>query len=334
MLSVHALGQYVFCPRAAILAAECGDQREFDEPLPRLTYLPNFDLALIEEALSRKFKQFSLSVVMIVALAVSMRISMDDETWERFYLAAGMLFLAVYWDVHLVRDIVVLSLRRASAIHAKPKEPIGTFTGIRPINWWSMLQAGFESISYQQPIQHPDLPLEGRPWRVLHKDSLRIPVIRTSGKRLGEGKNQLFPKLQVRLVAYAMLLEADDFHKVPYGLVFPIDSPHGLAFAITDDHRHRAKKLLAEFAQTLADSKTKNLQPNLPANRNRCSNCDYGKPSETSLRNVAAGRKAGEHLVILQSRSGRLFHCQCANRFGSAPPHRDSVRIGLTAILG
>ena len=333
MLSVHALGQYVFCPRAAILAVERGDDRDHDSRLPRLSYLPNFDLARIEEALSAKFKLLLLAVVMIGALAVSMAISTNEQTWEPFYLAAAMLFLTIFWAVHLVRDIILLSLRRAAAIHAKQKEPLEAFTGIQPVNWWSLLQAGYEPIGYNQPFQHPELPLEGHPWRVLHRDSLRIPVIRSSGNRLGDGKNRLFPKHEVRLTAYAMLLEADGFHKVPYGLVFPVDSPRGLAFAITDGHRRRAKKLLAEFAQKLVDSQQQGSHPELPTNRNRCTNCDYGKPVETSLRQVASARKAGERIIILQSRSNRLFHCQCANRFGSAPPHRDSVRMGLRAIL-
>lgn len=333
LLSVHALGQYVFCPRSAILAAERGDERDIDEPLPRLTFLPSFDLARIEEALSLKLKQFALAVLLVVALTISMIVSSRDEIWSQFYLAAGTLFLGLLWAANLLTAIVTLAVRRFVALHAEASEPLESLQGTQPINWWSMLNAGFEPITYQRPFQHPELPLEGCPWRVLHKDSLRIPVIRTGGDRLGNGKDQLFPKNEVRLVAYALLLEADGHLKVPYGLVFPSDSPHGLAFAITDNHRRQAVQLLSDFEKQLNDSQQRNVQPSLPENRNRCANCDYGKPIVTSIREVNSLRKAGEHVVVLQSHSEQIFRCDCGDRFGSAPPHRDSVRMGLRAVL-
>lgn len=333
LLSVHALGQYVFCPRAAILAAERGDQRDLDEPLPRPTFLPNFDLDRIEGVLAQKFKHLVLALVLLVALPTSMVLSLRNETMGYFYLAAATLFFALMWTADLLTAVVKLAIRRAAALRAEAREPEPAFSGTEPVNWWSMLNAGFEPITHQRQFQHPELPLEGNPWRVLHKGSLRIPVIQAGGDRLGNQKDRLFPKHEVRLTAYAMLLEADGHHKGPYGLVFPADSPRGLAFSITDNHRRQAVQLLAEFEKQLDDSQQRNVHPGLPANRNCCTNCDYGKPIATSIREVNSLRKAGEQVVILQSRSDQLFHCDCADRFGSAPPHRDAIRMGLRAIL-
>lgn len=333
MLSVHALGQFVFCPRAAILAAERGDQRDLDEPLPRLTFLPNFDLERIEEALSAKLKLLGLAVVLIVALPVSMVLSLRDQTPVYFYLASATLFFALLWAADLLTAVVKLAIRRAIALRAEAREPEPSFSGTESVNWWSLLNAGFEPITYPRPFQHPEYPLEGCPWRVLHKGSLRIPVIRAGGDRLGNDSDRLFPKHEVRLVAYALLLEADGHHRVPYGVVFPPDSPWGLAFSITENHRRQAVKLLADFQQQLNDSQQRNVHPGLPANRNCCANCDYGKPVPTTLREVNSLRKAGEQVVVLQNRSDQLFRCDCADRFGSAPPHRDAVRMQLRVIL-
>lgn len=333
MLSVHALGQYVFCARSAILAAERGDERDIDEPPPRLTYLPNFDLERIEELLSTSLKQLLLAVVLILGLMFSMVLSSQNQNPIQFNLAAITFFFGLLWSAHLVASIVQLAIRRVAALRAEAREPDPSFEGTRPVNWWSMLNAGFESIRYQRPFRHPELPLEGSPWRVLQKASLRIPVIRTGGDRLGNGKGQLFPKHEVRLTAYAMLLEADGHLKVPYGIVFPVDSPWGIAFAITENHRRKASQLLNELEQKLNESQQNKIQPSLPENRNRCANCDYGKPVVTSIREVASARKAGEQVVVLQSRSEDIFRCDCGDRFGSAPPHRISVRKGLRAIL-
>jgi hypothetical protein len=135
------------------------------------------------------------------------------------------------------------------------------------------------------------------------------------------------------LVAYALLLASAGHIEVPYGLVFPVDSPHGLAFPITSELRDRAVRLLYEFERKLAESQHENIQPQLPENRNRCAGCDYGKPVPTTAREVENARKSGQQLVILQHRSGDLYRCECADRFGSAPPHGLTVKKGLTAVV-
>jgi hypothetical protein len=150
---------------------------------------------------------------------------------------------------------------------------------------------------------------------------------------LGERKNELYPKHQVRLVAYALLLEAAGHIEIPYGLVFPVDSPRGLAFPITSALRDRTVRLLYEFEQKLVESKHAKVQPQLPENRNRCVRCEYGRPVPTTTKAVENARKAGQQLVILQHRSGDLYRCECADRFGSAPPHGLTLKKGLTAVV-
>jgi hypothetical protein len=196
-----------------------------------------------------------------------------------------------------------------------------------------MLKAGFEPIIYERPFQHPELPLEGSPWRVLQRGSRRIPVIKSGGRKLGDKRGELYPKHQVRLVAYALLLEATGHIDVPYGLVFPVDSPHGRAFPITVELRERCVRLLYEFERKLAESQRERTQPQLPENRKRCANCDYGKPVPTTAREVENARKSRQQLVVLQHSSGELYRCECADRFGSAPPHGLTVRKGLTAVV-
>ena len=120
LLSVHALGQYVFCVRSAILAAERGDERDIDEPPPRLTFLPNFDLERIEEMLSANLRQLVLAAVLIVCLMVSMTLSAIDEGPFQFYLAALAFLFALLWAAHLLICIVQLTLRRMAAMAPKP----------------------------------------------------------------------------------------------------------------------------------------------------------------------------------------------------------------------
>lgn len=333
LFSVHALGQYVFCPRSGILAAENGDQRDEDDELPRLTYLPNFDRQRIEEAISGKLTQLAFFVLYGVCLVVLMKMGLADRNRWVFYPSAVVLLGLGFWSLGTLFDLLELVLRRQAAIRAEAREPEPDIREIVRVNWWSLLKAGLEPIEYQQPFQHPELPLEGCPWRVLQRGSRRIPVIRSGAWKLGDRKGELYVKHQVRLVAYALLLEATGHIEVPYGVVFSVHSPHGLAFPITAELRQRTVDLLRDFQQQIVASQQHQSHPEMPPNRNRCTNCDYGKPSATTTEDVQRDLRAGKQLVVLQHHQGDLYRCECGDRFGSAPPHGMTVKKNLRVIV-
>ena len=256
----------------------------------------------------------------------------EQKRWL-FYPSFLALLGLGFWSLDVIVCILDLAIRRRAAIRAQARAPEPNITRTQRVNWWSMLKAGFEPIIYERPFQHGELPLEGSPWRVLQRAGLRIPVIKSGSHKLGDKKGELYPKHQIRLAAYALLLEAAGHLDAPYGLVFPVDSPHGLAFPITRELRERCARLLFELEGKLAQSQHENIQPQPPENRNRCASCDYGKPTPTTARQVASARKSGQQVVVLQHRSGELYRCECADRFGSAPPHRLTLNKGLTAVV-
>jgi len=158
-------------------------------------------------------------------------------------------------------------------------------------------------------------------------------VIRSGAWKLGDRKGELYVKHQVRLVAYALLLEATGHIEVPYGVVFSVHSPHGLAFPITAELRQRTIGLLHDFQQQIVASQQHHSHPEMPPNRNRCTNCDYGKPSATTTEEVQRDLRAGKQLVVLQHHQGDLYRCECGDRFGSAPPHRMTVKKNLRVVV-
>jgi hypothetical protein len=334
LIGVHALGQYVFCRRSAILAIETGDQTDQDEPLPRLTYLPNFDREKIEEVLSAKITQLGFYLFYSLCLISLLHIGLAKQNRLIFYPSFLSFLVLAVCIVETFMSIAILAARRRKALNAEARELDPHFEKIEPVNWWSMLNTGYESIRYEQPFQHPELPLVGAPWRVLQRGSQRIPVVKAGGRRLGNDKQSLYPKHEVRLVAYALLLEASNHIQVPYGLIFPADSPSGLAFPITDELRVRAKKMLKDLERTLTDSQLRGMHPEMPGNRSRCANCELGRPHPISESDVKNARNANEQLVVLKHHSGRLFRCQCADRFGAPPPHRATTKLELTALVG
>ena len=332
-LSVHALGQFLFCPRSAILAAERGDERDVDEPLPRLTYLPNFDRERIEEELRKKLHEIGFSVAFVVVTVCLMVVGAIEQNRALFFASLLACMAILTWCVHLLVVLIRLAMRRRAAIVAEAREPDPEVLGIQQVNWWSMLKAGFEPVNYDRPFRHPEYPLEGCPWRVLERDSVRIPVIRTTGAKLGNDKGKLYPKHQIRLVAYALLLEAAGHIDVPYGLIFPSDSPRGLAFQITDELREETIQKLREFWGMLSQSHDQHVEPSLPAHQRKCHQCAHGHPQLISIGEINRQRKQGNRVVVLMNGKGKTYHCDCGNRFGTAPPNARSLELGLVASL-
>jgi hypothetical protein len=310
-----------------------GHEQEVDEPLPRLTYLPNFDRERIEELLSRKLRGLGVSILYAASLVILMIAGAIKQERLLFYSPMFLGMGYVYWFVITIVDISRLAGRRRAAMKAEARQPDPQVTGIQVVNWWSMLKASFEPVNYERPFRHPELPLEGCPWRVLERGSIRVPVIRSGIDKLGLSPGELYPKHLIRLTAYALLLESTGHHEVPFGLVFPADSPKGLAVRITPALRERTIRSLEEFADKLRNSQQHHVEPRPPENRNRCGRCVHGEPETISIAEVEATRKSGAPLLVLHHGRGICFHCQCGDRFGSAPPHAKSIKLGLAAAL-
>lgn len=333
ILSVHALGQLLYCPLSAILAAELGDQSEPKEDFPRLTYLPCFDRERIEEMLKTQIQWLTWAFLLTLG-SLGLAVFAVVQQYPLLFLVAvvGIFgFAALFFALPI--SIAQLVWRRRAAKKAEATEPDPEVTEIQPVNWWSMLKCGYEPANYLQPFLHPELPLEGCPWRVLERGSRRIPVIRSGATSLGFEKGELYPKHEIRLVAYALLLESISNVEVPFGLVFPAQSPVGLALPITDELRNRATAYLMELDKKLKDSQQNNMDPRPPENRNLCKDCQYGAPEQIAIAEVETQRKAGNRLLVLEDSKGQMYHCKCGDRFGAAPPHARSEKLGLTSPL-
>ncbi len=332
-ISVHVLGQFAFCNRAGIYSAENGDEADLDEPQPQWAYVPNFDLERIEEQLAKLLQQLWMLVGLVTLFSVGMVGGVMLQDRRIFYPALVGVIVCFLSLVSTGRMVLILAWRRAAARRAPVVEPSLTLDHIEPVNWWSLLKAGFEPVAYQRQFRHPQLPLEGSPWRVLERGSLRIPVIKSGGSKLGDAKHTLYPKHEIRLAAYAILLEATEHVQVPYGLIFGADSHRGLAVPITPASRQRVVDELERASDKIVRSQSGDSDPRPPADRQRCATCRLGEPVPLSEAEIRSARKAGTRLLVLKDSSDRKFHCACGDRFGSAPPHRRIAELGLTATV-
>jgi hypothetical protein len=332
-MSVHVLGQFAFCGRAGIYSAENGDETDLDEPLPQWGYLPNFDLERIEEQLAKLLRQLWLLLGLIVIFIVGMVGGVALQDRRIFYPALLGVLVCGVSVFNTVVMVLTLLWRRAAARRAQAREPDRAIDRIQAVNWWSLLKAGFDPVPCQRQFRHPRLALEGSPWRVLERGSLRIPVIKSGARKLGDAKHAIYPKHELRLAAYAMLLEATEHVQVPYGVIFLADSHLGLAIPITEFLRNQVAEQLERANDLIVRSQRGESEPRPPADRNRCATCRLGEPIAISDSDIRSARKSRTSLLVLKDPSERKFHCACGDRFGSAPPHRRIINLGLTSTV-
>ncbi len=331
VLSVHALGQFEFCPRAGIYAAEHPEPQDADEPLPSLGYLPNFDLEQIEERLQEELTRLVWWTIAELMIFWGLWVAFDAQrriVWYAlligFCCCAGSL-------VSSATLLVRLLYRRTAARNARDFQPEICVVAVTAVNWWAILKSGFEPMVFDRPLQHPTLPLDGNPWRVLVQGSLRIPVIRSGSRRLGPRPGEVFRKHRLRLAAYAELLEATQHVQTPFGLVFPADSHLGLAVPLPASERVNLSQRFERAVRWLRDSQSAHSDPRLPEDRNRCSGCELGYPRPIARKEIEEARRAHRPLLVLENADQKTYHCHCGDRFGGLPPHRKTLEMRLRA---
>ncbi len=327
-IGVHVLTEFVFCPRAGVVASE----QERDDPgedlfaAPRLDFLPDYSVRLIEEGLQHTWHDIwaALTIASPVGL-VLFSLHMFGRSQEAVILAVTLSAGLLYWLWKLQLKIVELQRRLKAAADAVPQAPDPGLSEIQAVNWWSLLKAGFSPLQYDQPYEDRDWKLIGKPWRVLQMGPLRIPVFR---KR--QGGAELFPQHYVRMAAYCHLIEVCEGAEAPYGIVFFGDGYDGLTIPNSPVNRETFEEGLKQARRILQALDRDHLIPGKPARPVICHDCPVGRPqgyrkgqSETVLRRKQVPP------FLTRGPDKQLYHSRCGDRFGWVPPHDRAVEKNL-----
>ncbi len=324
-IGVHVLSEYVFCPRAAMLARESGDDSGDEEPTlgPRLDWMGDYDEHRFAEALHSAYGDLRLwftlmapAMLLVLILWFSIApIAGLAATLPLFYLVTKS-WETLLQIIHLVRERAMFQAAVPATIDLNPQN-------ITQVNWWSLRKAGFDCVKPDH-LRDPGERLTGRPWRELIKGrQLRIPVVH---KRRGE-RNWGMQHI-VRMMAYCRLIETCEGGSAPFGVLMFAGSYDCLIIPNTAAHQAEYQRYLADAREFLPLYSTGKSMP-APPRDNRCSGCHWGKPrpqtagSETILNGLRVkplGTKAN---------NGIIYHCSCGDRFESVPPHDDSVQLGI-----
>jgi hypothetical protein len=107
----------------------------------------------------------------------------------------------------------------------------------------------------------------------------------------------------------------------------------GLAVPISQSLRDETLRRIEFFGETLRRSQEAEGDPPMPRERRRCQMCRLGKPLLLIDKDIEQHRKARLPLLVLASPQGKRYHCLCGDRFGAAPPHARSLKLGLATLL-
>ncbi len=325
-IKVRTLGEFVFCQRAGILSSlqETNDtEREYDQP--NLDFLPQYSLAVVEEQLAIHLRRLgtraTLAVLLLVVGGVSFWFS-----WKIAVVAAAVLLFVLSRSFNReLRSVLTLADTRRQALQAEPVEPPSTLSSAVPVNWWSLLKSGFDSIRLQESLRDEETKLSGTPWRVLRKGSLRIPVIKLETANFEAGRFWVYPQHEIRLAAYAHLLATCEGGEVPYAIALFGDSFDGIAIPISAEAM-RAIESQLDAAREAIRRHAASLPTDAPENTNVCSGCPFGCPRAVT---EAARRDPSKKIHGVPARDGRSYHSECGDLFSWTPPHWLAKKKGL-----
>lgn len=325
LVAVHVLSEHVFCPRAAMLALESGDDDGSEEPMlgPRLDWAGDYDEQRFAEELNqhrdtRRYWLFwlALSCLLVLALWTFVHPGSALAACVAPIFCLAMIIKSLLRSIDLVRQRALL--RRAPEIEFDVNA-----AEIRWVNWWSLRKAGFDCLRPDRMYDR-QLRLVGRPWRELVKGSnVRIPVIY---KRLGEVKCR--PQHLVRIAAYCRLIQACEGASAPFGVIVFAGSYNVLVIPCTEERRTAMLQALDEARWYMNVLQTRNMEPGKPAPE-VCSGCHWGKPRQHSDESVTTLRGRRIRARRTHATNGREYHSTCGDRFDWVPPHHDAVQLGI-----
>ena len=328
MIGVHVLSEFIFCRRSGLLALEKGvDDEGYDpEECPRLNYVPDYFLREIIEQLEAvtarvwRFLTFAAAGTLVLFL-----VGATVSWW-----LAGLLLVPIapflYLFVLDVRGLLLLHRRRTLAAEASGVAPDPNHQQSQQINWWALREAGFESIRLAGALHDRSARLVGRPWAVLQRGGMRIPVfLHTREDR------KIFPQHRARMAAYCHLISTAERAQAPYGIILFAGSYDGITVPMNDANWSTLERGLEAARTVTRNLDQKRILPEQPNRLAICKKCLFGrperyKPGETEVLVGDAVLTA----TVTDDVNDNPCVSRCGTRYRWVPPHEKAIALGLT----
>lgn len=309
-ISVHSISEYLFCPRAGVVSHESPRDEPARRLSPNLNFTFPYSLRAVNKQLVRVVIQFTAASIGAALMWWASGRIFGANPLLRPALTGLLLLGALYSALQVVGFILI----RNTAINAAPAEPDLAKYPEQRIEWWSLLAAGFDSVRYHDALYDPQLHLSGKPWRVLRRGSLRIPVFRD------RRPIKSYAQARAKVAAYCRLLEVAEGAQSPYGVVLYTGEYTGKAIRASMSKRtveHVARQLLV-----LTRDRTHVSERNISG----CIRCPHGNPRAARWWQKSTFPLKRPGLLRI-----KRYCSPCGERFSWKPPHRIALALGLHA---
>ena len=321
ILGVHILTQFIYCPLAGLTQYEDKRTDRHDGQAPRKDYLPEYDLEEIDRKYYVRIQQIKVVGLMYLAFSVGSLIGWGIFGWLYavcFVAGSLMVVLAVWKKVH---EAVILLQRRNEYLRAQPADLSIPLREDTNVNWWGLLKSGFDLFEGEKMTDHK-LKITGKPFRVLRKGGLTIPVFYYTGEA-----TEVRYRDRARIAAYCRLLTENEGCESPYGIILRTGSYTATAVPNDDRAQGILRKELPRARRVIQKS-LEETDPDKPRDPQNCRTCPLGKPILYDPRRETHYRYDVPIRPKPRSYKGRSFHSQCGDRFEWTPPHQRAIRFG------
>lgn len=328
-VGVHVLSEHVFCPRAALIAFEAGDDGHAEPELgPRLDNWVDYDAHRFAEELRAAWDGLRLWLTLMAPALLGVFV-----LWRMVSPLAGIIgalpafYLAArIWDTSM--RIIDLVRERASYDAAPMTEIDPAPQAMVEVNWWTLRKAGFDCLKPADAHRDPVRRLRGKPWRMLTKGTtLRIPVIRKHRGERSWGRQHV-----VRLAAYCHLIEACEGADAPFGVLMFAGSYDCLIFPSTPEAKAMLERALDDAREFVRVYEEGQYLPTAPTD-GRCVGCHFGKPRRHQEGSATVLRTEPIEAFATMGVDQKTYHCHCGDRFNWVPPHRQAVELKIAQEL-
>ncbi len=327
-LSVHALTEFEFCPRAGIVAVENDWQQEPERDRINLGFYLPVDFADLEHRLNDSMNHLWRWVACVVVALVAAIVA---SLWHRPLIALLGVLACIPSSFPLrssIETVLRLVGQRRELLAWQSRELRFDAETPHPVDWRDILRSSWMTIRCLEAYQDDQRGLIGKPWCVIRHGSFTIPVWRFPPHPVAEP--QIYPQHLVRMAAYCHLVTECEGRQSPCGVVLFGDSYlgttlpfHSVAQQQLWEAYENARAILANID---ADDRWKPPAPSA----NLCSGCPCGAPRAYRELHTEF-RRNGEYIPVYGSTAAdqKLYHSPCGDRFEWKPPHERAKSLGI-----
>ena len=221
-----------------------------------------------------------------------------------------MLFIT--WQALSIFAVIQeLQRRRRILLESKSAEPDPYLEEMQPVNWFGLLNLGFQSQKPQDSMRDNNWHFEGKPWRLLVRGDQVIPVFKTRSKQESPKEPQV-----TKCMAYCRLVAITFERDCPFGIILVDDEYSGFAIPNCGIFRRDFHNSLVDLRH-LVQATGYGSDTEVDYKEYKCSGCHLGRPRLVSLGERVV--RFGAPVPANEYYDGK--HSDCGDRFEWQPPY-------------